>query len=77
VATRPEVIVGSTTQAAAALFNATHDIPVVMTSVGDLFALGLIGSMSRPTGNITGFTTSSTSLAAKETQKYCAASCRR
>ena len=64
-ATRPDVIVGSTTQAAVALFNATHDIPVVMTVVGDPIALGLSGSMSRPTGNITGFTISSPSLAAK------------
>jgi putative ABC transport system substrate-binding protein len=65
VATRPDVIVGSTTPAAIALFNATRDIPVVMTVVGDPIALGLSGSMSRPTGNITGFTISSTSLAAK------------
>jgi putative ABC transport system substrate-binding protein len=65
VATRPDVIVGSATQAAVALFNATHDIPVVMTVVGDPIALGLSGSISRPTGNITGFTISSTSLAAK------------
>jgi putative ABC transport system substrate-binding protein len=65
VARRPDVIVGSATQAAVALFNATHDIPVVMTVVGDPIALGLSGSISRPTGNITGFTISSTSLAAK------------
>src|ERR1700742_274141 len=65
VATRPDVIVAATTQAATALFAATRDIPIVMTLVGDPIALGLSGSMSRPTGNITGFTTSSTSLAAK------------
>jgi putative ABC transport system substrate-binding protein len=65
VATRPDVIVGSSTQAAVALFNATHDIPIVMTVVGDPIALGLSSSMSRPTGNITGFTLSSASLAAK------------
>ena len=65
VAMRPDVIVGSTTQAAVALFDATHDIPIVMTVVGDPIALGLSSSMSRPTGNITGFTLSSASLAAK------------
>jgi putative ABC transport system substrate-binding protein len=36
-----------------------------MTVVGDPIALGLTGSMSRPTRNITGFTNSSVSLAAK------------
>jgi putative ABC transport system substrate-binding protein len=36
-----------------------------MTVIGDPLALGLSGSMSRPTGNITGFTISSASLAAK------------
>jgi putative ABC transport system substrate-binding protein len=36
-----------------------------MTVVGDPIALGLTGSMSRPTHNVTGFTNSSLSLAAK------------
>ena len=65
VAKNPEVIVGSTTPAAVALAAATRDIPIVMTVVGDPIALGLSNSMSRPSRNITGFTTSSTSLAAK------------
>jgi putative ABC transport system substrate-binding protein len=59
------VIVGTATPGAIALFEATHDIPIVMTVVGDPIALGLSGSMSRPTHNVTGFTVSSLSLAAK------------
>jgi putative ABC transport system substrate-binding protein len=47
------------------LFGATRNIPIVMTVVGDPIALGLTGSMSRPTHNVTGFTISSLSLAAK------------
>ena len=65
VATKPDVIVGSAAPAAAALFGATRNIPIVMTVVGDPIALGLTGSMSRPTHNVTGFTVSSLSLAAK------------
>jgi len=65
VATKPDVIVGSAAPAAAALFGATRTIPIVMTVIGDPIALGLTGSISRPTHNVTGFTISSSSLAAK------------
>jgi ABC-type uncharacterized transport system substrate-binding protein len=65
VATKPDVIVGSATQAAVALFGATRDIPIVMTVVGDPIALGLTDSISHPTHNVTGFTMSSLSLASK------------
>ena len=65
VAMKPDVIVGSASPAAVALFDATHDIPIVMTVVGDPIALGLTSSISRPSQNVTGFTISSLSLAAK------------
>jgi putative ABC transport system substrate-binding protein len=65
VATKPDGIVGSGTPAGAALFGATRNIPIVMTAVGDPIALGLTGSISRPTRNVTGFTVSSLLLAAK------------
>jgi len=65
VATNPEVIVGSAAPAAAALFGATRNIPIVMTVIGDPIALGLTGSIARPTHNVTGFTNSSLLLAAK------------
>jgi putative ABC transport system substrate-binding protein len=65
VATKPNVIIGSAAPAAAALFGATRTIPIVMTVIGDPIALGLTGSISHPTHNVTGFTVSSSSLAAK------------
>ena len=68
VSAKPDVIVGSASPAAVALYNATHNIPVVMTVVGDPIALGLSSSISHPTHNITGFTVSSLSLAAKRLQ---------
>jgi putative ABC transport system substrate-binding protein len=65
IATNPDVIVGSTSPAALALAAATRDIPIVMTVIGDPIALGLSNSISRPSRNVTGFTISSASLAAK------------
>jgi ABC-type uncharacterized transport system substrate-binding protein len=64
-ATKPDVIVGSGSPAATALFGATRDIPIVMTVVGDPTALGLTDSISRPTHNVTGFTIAGPSLAEK------------
>jgi putative ABC transport system substrate-binding protein len=64
-AMRPEVLVGATAQVAVAFFNATREIPIVITMVSDPIALGLSTSISRPTRNVTGFTISSLSLAAK------------
>jgi putative ABC transport system substrate-binding protein len=65
VAAGPRVLTGATTASAEALVQATRDIPIVMTVVGDPVTTGLSTSLSRPTGNVTGFTLSSASLAAK------------
>ncbi|MCW5701782.1 MAG: ABC transporter substrate-binding protein [Bradyrhizobium sp.] len=65
VATNPDVIVGSAAPAGAALFGATRTIPIVMTVIGDPIALGLTANIARPTHNVTGFTVSTSSLAAK------------
>ena len=65
VAVGPRVLTGATSATAEALMQATRGIPIVMTVVGDPVATGLSTSMSRPTGNVTGFTLSSASLAAK------------
>jgi putative ABC transport system substrate-binding protein len=64
-ATNLDVIVGSASSVAVALAGATRDIPIVMAVVSDPIALGLSNSISRPSRNVTGFTTSSISLAAK------------
>ena len=65
VAAGPRVLTGATTASAEALMQATRSIPIVMTVVGDPVTTGLSTSLSRPTGNVTGFTLSSASLAAK------------
>ena len=45
--------------------KATGTIPIVMTSVGDPVSLGLITSLARPGGNITGLTQMSPNLTGK------------
>ena len=60
-----EVIVTSSTPAAQAAKLATTIIPIVMTFVADPVGSGLVASLARPGGNITGLTTLATGLVAK------------
>jgi putative ABC transport system substrate-binding protein len=54
VALKLDVIVSQTTATALALQKATASIPIVMATAGDPVASGLVKSLSRPGGNITG-----------------------
>jgi putative tryptophan/tyrosine transport system substrate-binding protein len=53
------------TPAALAAKNATSTIPVVFAFVGDPVGAGLIASLARPGGNVTGFSIMSTELTPK------------
>ena len=50
-----EIIVTRGTSAARAAKNATTTIPILMYTVGDPVRTGLVASLARPGGNITGF----------------------
>lgn len=65
---KPEVILASVTPDALAAAKATMAIPIVMASPGDPVATGLIASLARPGGNVTGLTQVSTDLAGKRLQ---------
>ena len=49
-----DVIVSSVTQASLAAKRATGTIPIVMVGVGDPLGSGLVASLARPGGNVTG-----------------------
>jgi len=68
VSTKPDVLISATTEAGEALARASRDIPIIITVTLDPIAAGLTDSMSRPSRNVTGFTSSSASLAAKRLQ---------
>jgi putative tryptophan/tyrosine transport system substrate-binding protein len=59
IALRPDVIVVVTANGAVAAQHATATIPIVMWGVPDPVGFGLISSLARPGGNITGTTTMS------------------
>jgi putative ABC transport system substrate-binding protein len=56
VSLKVDVIIALSTPAARAVQHATTSIPIVMGSVGDPVGDGLVASLSRPGGNITGTT---------------------
>lgn len=57
VALKPDAILANTTQVLPALQEATHSVPIVFTMVADPLATGVVRSLSRPGGNVTGFAT--------------------
>jgi putative tryptophan/tyrosine transport system substrate-binding protein len=61
-----DIIVTRGTPAALAAKNASTTIPVVMAAVGE--PLGIVASLARPGGNITGLTALSRELAAKRVE---------
>jgi putative ABC transport system substrate-binding protein len=62
---RADIIVASTTPATQAAKNATRTIPIVMLHLGDPVGAGLVDSLVRPGGNVTGNTIMVSELAAK------------
>jgi putative ABC transport system substrate-binding protein len=63
---KADVIVADTTIAGRALKKATNTIPIVMTSSTDPVADGLVASLARPGGNITGLTNVGAELGGKQ-----------
>jgi putative ABC transport system substrate-binding protein len=60
-----DIIVASVNTDALAAKNAAREIPIVVASAGDPVAIGLVESLARPGGNITGLSQISPELAGK------------
>ena len=63
-----DVIVSSTTNGALAAKQVTSTIPIVTIVAGDPVASGLVASLARPGGNVTGLTSQATDWTAKGLQ---------
>jgi len=60
-----DIIVTQTTPAALAAKHATRTIPIVMIGTGDAVGMGLVDSLARPGGNVTGQSHMAPGLSAK------------
>jgi putative tryptophan/tyrosine transport system substrate-binding protein len=65
-----DVIVADTAGEVTAAKNATATIPIVMRSVSDPIALGLVASLSHPGGNITGMASLAPELTGKRLELF-------
>jgi putative ABC transport system substrate-binding protein len=65
VALSPDVIFANTTPAVTALQQATRSVPIVFAQVTDPVSGGLVASLAKPGGNITGFTVYDYGMGAK------------
>lgn len=61
-----EIIVTAGSEATLAAKRATITVPIVMRSSGDPVLLGLVASLARPGGNVTGFSIAGPELFSKE-----------
>ena len=66
VESKVELVVSSSTPGALAMKQATSSIPVVFTAVADPVALGLVQSLGRPGGNMTGVSSLVLDMAGKQ-----------
>lgn len=68
VAARPDLILSATTPAIQALKQATTTVPIVMTGGADPVGTGLVASLARPGGNVTGFSQMLTDIGVRRLQ---------
>jgi putative ABC transport system substrate-binding protein len=61
----PDVVVANGPPAVEAFLKATHDLPIVFANVPDPVGYGLVASLPRPGGNVTGFTSAEFGQSAK------------
>lgn len=67
---KPDLIVTVATPPALAAKRATTTIPIVMATAGDPVSLGVVASLARPGGNVTGVTLYGSELNAKRIELF-------
>src|SRR5262245_45816935 len=70
VSSQVDVVVATFTPCALAAKQATATIPIVMAAVADPIAVGLVTSLARPGGNVTGFSNMAAETAAKSVELF-------
>jgi len=65
VALSPDVILASGTLSVTALQRVTHTLPIVFVRVSDPVGAGIVDTLARPSGNVTGFMNFEYSLSGK------------
>src|SRR5579863_5034055 len=65
VALAPDIILANATPSVTALQSLTHTVPIVFVTVSDPVGAGIIESIARPGGNVTGFMNFEYSLSGK------------
>jgi putative ABC transport system substrate-binding protein len=70
VGSKVDVIVTRGTPAALATKTATATIPVVMAAIGEPLGTGVVASLARPGGNMTGFSAFVTELSGKRVELF-------
>lgn len=68
LAMNPDLLVASATPAAEVLRDATRSVPIILASTADPVGAGLVASLARPGGNITGVSTNLPVLVPKQLQ---------
>ena len=68
VALKVDVIVTFQTPPASAALQATREIPIVMSGAGDPVGTGLVASLARPGGNVTGTSAGGVEIAGKSVE---------
>jgi ABC-type uncharacterized transport system substrate-binding protein len=63
-----DVLVATTSAAVQAAMNATRTVPIIMAGGGDPVGLGLVASLARPGGNVTGPSMMNTEVVSKRIQ---------
>jgi putative ABC transport system substrate-binding protein len=62
---KPDVVLAQTTMALKAMLRESPSLPIVFVQINDPVGSGLVASLARPGGNITGFTPAEFSMGAK------------